>query len=159
MRCEGDAYYTSNQIQASFFAVKKSDFSDKIIKEWLNYCEDKECLLDDMQVQENKEYNFIEHRYDQSILSLLSKINNITPHQDPSQYGRVPELYSHNDAEFKRPDNIGEYKPFIILHRKNRIIKKEIIKMWMYACAPLVVLKMCSNRYRKAIGRTSTGKQ
>jgi hypothetical protein len=67
-----DEYFNSNQIMATSFILKKCDHTLKIINEWYNFC----CiynLLDDSESNIKNDDNFIEHRHDQSIFSLIRK--------------------------------------------------------------------------------------
>lgn len=120
MQCENDIYRNSYQIQATFFCVRKSRRSMEFVSKWLEYACDFE-LISPRNCNETKNCReFISHREDQSILSLLSKKEGILPHLDPSQFGRVPELY-FSDKSFIKPmgfKNVTEYKVCFILHRQ-----------------------------------------
>ncbi len=65
-------------IGAGIIFIKKCSESISIIKTWLKTIDDNFCFIDDtLSVSPNVD-GFIEHRHDQSIFSLLCKINNIT---------------------------------------------------------------------------------
>ena len=67
----------SEQIGSGAFFIKKNQFTEKFIKEWLNVYEHNFGLADDsFSVSPNFE-GFIEHRHDQSIFGILCKIYNI----------------------------------------------------------------------------------
>ncbi len=136
--CHEEWFYNSNQIQASFLAIRKTEKGMRFAKEWLKLCCEIDNILPDTDESNyiDKDYNYIDHRFDQSILSLLSKKWSIIPHQDPSQYGRIPELYYSKNYLFSYQKNLGEYKPCIILHRNNVIIRKKVIWMWMMTWIP-----------------------
>ena len=88
MNCDNDYYHNSIMTLASFIIIKKTDFSISFVDEWLEYSQDyriltdspNECGLPNLD-------SFVDHRHDQSILSLLSKKYNISVDIDPSQYG------------------------------------------------------------------------
>ena len=66
------------QIQATYFYIKNNQVNRKLIKDWLNYCNFKSFyLVDDSCNLGINAKTFIDHRHDQSILSLLVKRNKI----------------------------------------------------------------------------------
>lgn len=77
----------SNQITGSYIIFKKSRNSLKFVNQWLSYCEKEELMID------NPNDDVI-NRYDQSILSVLSKTWGIRPKTDISQnsYGKKRKL-------------------------------------------------------------------
>jgi len=101
MNCEEDKYYTMYQVMGGFHIHKKTENSMILIKEWLDYCLDLECINED-----TKEM----HRHDQSILTnVVCKYQNeykIKCLRDPCQYGV-------KDIEFE-----GNYPILITCHRQ-----------------------------------------
>lgn len=134
MRLEGEQYFETRQISATFIALKKSEFTVKFVDEWLSYCEDKK-IIEPIEDKSNQISGFIAHREDQSILSLLIKKYNIETYQDPSQYGKLPEKYKCDGFEMDYY-NKHDYKPFIIHHRCKGPLNKKIIRN-QYLCALL----------------------
>ena len=67
-------YYETMQFNAAIQIYKKSIFTEKFLYEWLYYSQDRRIITDDpnTQIQPNLE-GFIDHRHDQSILSILIK--------------------------------------------------------------------------------------
>lgn len=64
------------QRQATIIFIRKCDKSVKMIKEWYDICKSNISLIDDSpSISENLE-GFIAHRHDQSLLSILSQLNN-----------------------------------------------------------------------------------
>ena len=78
MNCDSENYWESIQIEAGFSVWKKTDFSIKILNEWLEYCCNWDIISDDNLNQNFN--NFIDHRHDQSVLNNLSVKYNI--HRD-----------------------------------------------------------------------------
>ena len=73
---------------ASYIIVRKSTESFSFISEWLTYAQDSRALTDDPNVLGKDNYDgFIDHRHDQSILSLLAKKWKLIRYTDPSQWG------------------------------------------------------------------------
>ncbi|MBP7189727.1 MAG: hypothetical protein KA998_00565 [Rickettsiaceae bacterium] len=65
-----EKYAQHPQFGATIVIVRKTDRSIKFIKEWMRYCENPKLLTDEPSKKE--EYpDFIEHRHDQSILTML----------------------------------------------------------------------------------------
>lgn len=121
MECNSEKNKDTAQVQANFLCLRKSNRSLRFVKEWLDYCSNYDLLADDSSIQKSMNCSdFIEHRNDQSILSLLSKKWSIKPHLDPSQYGLFPEKY-HARGIMVSTGNKGEYKPCIALHRSKVI--------------------------------------
>lgn len=69
-------YWDTNQAYSGFFLVKKSDFSLNFFKQWWDISSITR-LFDDSPSQSKNLNEFITHKYDQSILSLLYKLNGI----------------------------------------------------------------------------------
>jgi len=78
MDCEEEKYYNAIQVEAGFFAAKKTTSNIAFIREWLEYCKDERILTDiPNQLGVSNFDEFIDHRHDQSILSLLQVKYNI----------------------------------------------------------------------------------
>ena len=73
------------QTLASFVVLRKDCSTLQFVMEWLAYSSDARCVTDDANVLggENHE-DFVGHRHDQSVLSLLSKKWGLLQHRDPS---------------------------------------------------------------------------
>jgi hypothetical protein len=69
--------YNTEQIGASILFVKKTNDSLQIIRKWLQTYYDDFSLVDDTLSKSPNFPEFIENRHDQSILSIILKINNI----------------------------------------------------------------------------------
>ena len=93
MGCEDDRFSQSNQIMASFFLIKKSNLSMKFFKEYLDYACDEKNVTDIFELDILQDNNFIDHRQDQSIVSLLYKKYGLKAFKDPSQRGEFPLTY------------------------------------------------------------------
>lgn len=64
----------SGQHHATFMLIKKNDHSINLINKWYELCSNYN-FIDDSPSIENNDSEFIEHRHDQSIFSLLIKIH------------------------------------------------------------------------------------
>lgn len=161
MECFGEKYTDTNQIQANFVAIRKTERGLKFAREWLEWCCKEDALTrETIYLEEPPEFLFEGHRSDQSVLSLLVKKWNIEVHQDPTQYGRVPEKYYAKGRIYQETKNLGEYKPCIILHRGRKPAFKTCVNQWMCTWLPLSLIhaisKPCKEvvMYRKVTGRS-----
>ncbi len=67
-------YSETGQFNAAFQVYKKSKFTEIFLEEYLYYAQDKRIITDDKNELGMPNYDgFIDHRHDQSILSLLTK--------------------------------------------------------------------------------------
>jgi hypothetical protein len=74
MGCDSDRFAKTPQRFASFIALRKSTFSMGFAARYLAYCEDARILTDRPNEMGLPNYQgYIDHRHDQSVLSLLSK--------------------------------------------------------------------------------------
>lgn len=118
-------YKDMNQIQATYFLVKVCDYTKAFAKKWLDYC----CNIDLISPSgvQNQDWgkidsyydrNFVSHREDQSILSLLCHICGIKAHRDISQRGFDPKSFYNNYYAYREPDHADDtYKSIVFLHK------------------------------------------
>jgi hypothetical protein len=97
MGCDEDLYLKSNQISASFILIKKTEQSEKFVEEYLAYSCQELNLTDIYDVNVEQDANFIEHRHDQSVFSLLYKRYGYEAFKDPTQHGKCPRNYADSD--------------------------------------------------------------
>jgi len=73
MDCDSEQYHNSVQIEAGVIVFKSTEYVKTIFSEWLSFCKD-ERILTDMPNTCGKDNfpEFVDNRYDQSVLSLLS---------------------------------------------------------------------------------------
>ena len=86
--------YDNNQICATYILMKNCEASKKIIAEWLFYMQDERCASPKQCTEEPNFDDFVEHREDQSVFSVVCHKYNIVPFRDPSQYGDRPYQYA-----------------------------------------------------------------
>lgn len=127
MGCDTDNIKSSNQIISTYFIVKVCSKSRIFVKEWLDYC-CREELLSPMGLSKNQNptnymgANFVSHREDQSIFSILCKKYGIQPHKDISQRGCDPKSYKSPYYIYKEPmHNNDLYKSVIFLHKTQKL--------------------------------------
>ncbi len=99
----------SNQRLACYIIFRKSDFSIRFVDEWLGFCCNVNILTDkENEIMDNYP-EFIAHRHDQSVFSLLTKKYNLKAYRDPSQFGNNLEGYK----------NMSPYKQILYSTRWN----------------------------------------
>lgn len=137
MDCMSEKYTETNQIQATFLAIKKTEKTIEFVKEWLNFCEDLIVLKASEDTEDTVTDLFIAHREDQSVLSLLCKKYNIKAHQDPTQYGKYPEMYGKKEGSVLSIIDYDE-KPqsCIVLHRTSYVDKNVCLRYFLLAVLP-----------------------
>lgn len=103
MDCMGPEFTDTEQNLASFFLLRKNNFTINFFKKYLEYCCD-ENLITDKHVSPNYP-EFKMHRHDQSIFSLLLKKHNIKTFIDPSNWGNAnrPPNYLYDQLLIHRP--------------------------------------------------------
>lgn len=138
MECNLDTVKYSNQIQATYLMIVCCDESRKFIKQWLNYCEDIELISPKgtLMVDKDRGNDFVVHREDQSILSLLCKKHGIIPHKDPSQRAKFPETFFNTRYSYKVPNHPEDnYGTVLFLHKSPNVgfiaCTKLVIKMFL----------------------------
>ena len=70
---KNEAIKNSGQLSCCPFLIKKDDNSIKLVDEWFTICHNKKRLIDDSLSIHPNDPQFIEHRHDQSVFSLLRK--------------------------------------------------------------------------------------
>jgi len=96
---DNDKVSESHQRAGTYSIWKKTDFSCEFVDEFLKYSCDKRVITDiDNELGFQNYLGFVDHRHDQSVLSILSKKYNIESYRDPSQYGNcVIEKYRNSN--------------------------------------------------------------
>jgi hypothetical protein len=98
MGCDEQKYYDANQVVGAFILIKKTKDNIDFLQMYMNYCKDIRLISDNPNECGYKNLpDFIDHRHDQSILSLLCCRFGIPFHKDPSQFGREMEHVYTND--------------------------------------------------------------
>lgn len=96
MGCDEKKCWNGLQSDASFSLFRKSPESEGFLNEWLQYCCDERVLTSKPNVCGKMNFlGFKEHRWDQSVLSLLAIKHNIELFRVPTQFGnhyKLPEF-------------------------------------------------------------------
>jgi hypothetical protein len=101
-------YINTPQINAAFQLIRKSELSIEFYRRYLN-CAKIEKLITDYPSESVNHPDFIEHRHDQSIFSLLCKKYGFECFRDPSQWGNK-YINEYSNSPYKQ----------IIFHHRNQ---------------------------------------
>ncbi|HEX8327795.1 MAG TPA: hypothetical protein VF629_09660 [Hymenobacter sp.] len=102
MDCDSERFWYSAHCDASFVVFKKTEKSIDFVNEWVKYGSNLQIISNLPNVSDlpNKP-EFIDHRYDQSILSLLAEKFNLPLYRAPSQFGNHYKLRQYRiEGEF-----------------------------------------------------------
>lgn len=120
MNADSEIYYNGMQVMGGFIFLKKSNKSQKFLEDWLSFSLDYRILTDsenELGLQNLPE--FVEHRHDQSILSILKIKWSLPLFRDPTQYGnfrKMIEFRIQNEyleqGEYAQDDDIKYNSPY-----------------------------------------------
>ena len=139
-------FYNAAQAMGGFIVLKKNIKSEKFLTEWLDYASDYRISTDsENELGEPNLCEFIEHRHDQAILSILRLKWKIPLFRDPSQFGnpyKMPEFRNSDDYlingvyENKQLKQNSPYSTLIDLREmqvsKNKFHKRVLNKIYSY---------------------------
>lgn len=106
MNCNEEKYINGDQVDAAFQVYQKTPFNLNFIEQYLYFCENENILTDCPNITGVNQDTFIDHRHDQSVLSLLAIKHDIKLESCPSD--------SRNHAE---PCSF----PIIFFHHKLKL--------------------------------------
>ena len=113
MGCDSPEYTNTPQSIGGYVLLKKTPFVEKFLKEDLEYAQDPRIITEQENTQGLPNYpDFVVHRHDQAVWSLMVKKYHLKRFRDPSQYGM--ENKYENEVE-KR----STYPQIIDSHRMN----------------------------------------
>jgi hypothetical protein len=75
--CDEEKYWNSGMTYAAVCFWKKTETTMKFLNEWFNYCKNPNVITDCPNIHGNNIQGFIDHRHDQSVLSVLSIKHNM----------------------------------------------------------------------------------
>lgn len=107
MDCDSERYYNCKHVDAAFQFYKKTENNINFINEFVKYSEMEGVINDEFNIEKQNLEGFIDHRHDQSILSILAEKYYIPLTKQPAQYGDT---------------NNREYSQVLNHHRGNLIL-------------------------------------
>lgn len=139
-----------NQILSGFILLRNSTESRNFIKEWLEIMTD-EISLSPNHFTEVREFDdFIAHREDQSLLSLLCYKKKLMVYRDPSDYGDRPYMLARSPFIYApRKYSNSTYPKIVISNRYHNPLKyywrEKLLTMLHFVCPSMmekIVLRM-----------------
>lgn len=83
MECDSKKYWDSIQLEAGIIGVRKNDYTVSIMEEYLKFCSDPRIIKDGPNSCGLPDFpNYVDHRYDQSVLTNIKTKYNIKPSLD-----------------------------------------------------------------------------
>lgn len=134
--CDSERYWKGRQYMAGFLLFKNTKESREFVAEWLVFAQNKHILTDVPNTCGLPNLpEFVEHRHDQAILSLLAEKYGIEMFRDPSQHGnpfKSPEWRKEGEflpiPYFKTPFTNSPYGTILDIHRtRPHQIQKRIL--------------------------------
>lgn len=120
MDCDSEKYWSGLQVDAAICLFRTGVQSKQFIEEWLSYaCDDRIVTNKPNTTGLQNLPDFVEHRHDQSILSLLAIKHGIELYRVPSQFGNH---YKTRDFRVKGEENY-----------RNQLMRKQL---WHYSKQP-----------------------
>lgn len=127
MDCDKEEFSESNQRLATYFMLKKTSKTEEFVDDYLKFCLDERILTDIPNTTKDNYLNFIDHRHDQSVFSLLTKKYNIQAFKDPSERGELPKLYlDKNRLYYERLYTNSSYNRVLFCYKKQNKLKYSI---------------------------------
>jgi hypothetical protein len=87
LNCDAEHYHNGPQCVGGIQLYKKTPTSLKFVQEYYEMCQDESVITDSPSRLGNNFKEFIDHRHDQSVLSLLALKHNIKLQPNPSETG------------------------------------------------------------------------
>ena len=90
MGCDSTEYTDTPQSIGGYVVMKKSPFVEKFLKEDLEYAQDPRIITEQENTLGKPNYDdFVVHRHDQAVWSLMVKKHKLKRFRDPSQFGLI----------------------------------------------------------------------
>lgn len=137
MNCDSEDMWNTEQVMGGFQIYVKNDKSINFLQEWLHYCKHPKILTDTQNICGLDNFpNFIEHRHDQSILSLLAIKHKIEIFRDPSQWGNHLKMKAFRENEeflfrfYSSFPLVNSQYPTVLNFRNKRVYKGFLGKLY-----------------------------
>ncbi len=113
MGCDSTEYTDTPQSIGGYVVMKKSPFVENFLKEDLEYAQDPRIITEQDNTQGLPNYDdFVVHRHDQAVWSLMVKKHKLKRFRDPSQFG----MMNHYEKEVEERSTFPQ---IIDSHRMN----------------------------------------
>lgn len=142
MNCDARKYWNANHLMATILVLRKTPGALSFVREWLAYCRDRAAITDDPNVCGRRDHGgFLQHRWDQAILSILAAKYSLETFRNPTVWGnylklpkyrvggeQVPSPYglvAGIKGYAKYPQENSPYGTLFIINRKPNLVGKK----------------------------------
>lgn len=109
--CDEEKYINTPQSIGGYMICRKSPEVEAFFDEVLKYAQDIRAISDRPNELGSPNYEgFVDHRHDQSVISLMSKKHEIKRFRDPSQYGLINRYEPEVEARSSYPQIIDSHR-------------------------------------------------
>lgn len=115
MDCDHKKYWRGIQCDGSFALFRKSPEAIQFLNEFMKYCRDERIISDNANIMGKKNLpDFVAHRHDQSILSLLAIRYRLLYYRIPTQFGNHYKMPAYRvPGEFNQ---VNQYRQVQVDH-------------------------------------------
>jgi hypothetical protein len=93
LNCDAPKYWNAHAAIATILVLRKCAAALSVMEEWLTHCYDRAAITDDPNICGQKNLRgFLQHRWDQSILSLLAAKHSLETFRNPTVWGNFLKL-------------------------------------------------------------------
>lgn len=111
MGCDTKEYTDTPQSIGGYVVMKKSPFVEKFLEEDLGYVQDPRIITEQENTQGMPNYDdFVVHRHDQAVWSLMVKKHGLKRFRDPSQFGMKNRYEEAVEARSTFPQIIDSHR-------------------------------------------------
>ena len=94
--CDEAKYWDSFEVIATILVLRKCEFALRFLNEWLGHCRDASAITDEPNTCGKEDLpGFLQHRWDQAILSVLAAKHGLETYRNPTLWGnwlKLPEF-------------------------------------------------------------------
>ena len=103
--CDEEKYWNAPMTNGAVSLWIKNEENEKFLREWQKYLRDPRIVTDDVNMCGRANFlDFVDHRHDQSVLTILCAKYNFELFRDPTQWGKdevfpnspYPQLFHHH---------------------------------------------------------------
>jgi hypothetical protein len=135
MNCDEARFHNAQQVMGGFHLFRRCATSLEFVDAWLSRCCQPELLTDEPSKCGLPEYpQFVAHRHDQSILSLLAEMWRLPIYREPSQWGlpwAMPDFRPTDTPVIESPNPPYANSPYgqiLNLHRRPKGPRRNLVQ-------------------------------
>lgn len=138
-------YFDGWLVNASYLLVQKRPSAVHFVADYLSTTENYDVVSEPQSVGADAHPEFVEHRYDQSVLSILATRHGIPLHRDPSEHGNdaivgtdaYQQVFDHHRTRFLAPPDsaavMAARRSASLRARAKRLLRRRNQIVWLSA--------------------------